>query len=673
MITITKPISVTATGAAWIKYTFIGGDSCIGITPTGATVTGDTLSISPTFTFTDSACVENSIILRIETDTNCIKDVSFVVENPCEDLVVTVSNNYDAGNPYVFAASVVGANQPYSVTWQYDTALFNLIQNTGVLKLDLKPGVVPPPSTTVRATVKDSLNCTASGQYTFSFQAPTALDDGGSFSCIPDTTIGGVSVAGQLTIVLEAVAPAGTTIDWDTVTIYNPFSDIVVEKVSDTIYQLFSKTRVAAFTRVLTWDVKNNLGIISNRASINANVISCDGSATPIKFLNKTVKLTPAETVIAEIKYITISELIIGGAGPDWDTFTFKAGTGQTLVSPTSLTTQNGTVELTTGRQLKYTVTGTVIPADPIMMTIEDLNGVLSNTGTVTVDFETDVAPTVANQAVDVATGSSVTVDLLSAATGSPVGSTIIVTTYPTLGTYSIATDGNMIYTPSVSAEGTDTLGFIVANADGTYSAEGTITITIIHAGVNATTSRCDGATTVNAETLLGTGVTAGGVWAADAGNPSVIGVGTPTALDFSAATAGTYLFTYTVTSGTATDVATITVVLSLYTVDHLITSVTSGDTAEDYNYTVRFKVTPANLPVTSLRVYLHKGASPLTTSSSNIIDAKNPTSYDAANGIFELVYSINYPGTETDVLVFRGAAVTPCATTVEDYSSELP
>lgn len=669
MIKVVQPITISGSSdISWIKYTLTANASCIGITPSSGIITGNNKTLNFEFLFSDQECILNPITLNLESDTNCSNSIAFYVTNPCDAITVQIVNNFDSGNPLAFSAIVAGATQPYTVDWQYDTGLLEPLEEGDALKLQIRDGVVIPPNTMIIADVTDYNNCKATAIFFYQFQAPTALNSSSNVNCIPDTIIDGKEVAGQSGVItLQAETPAGTELDFDTVEFINPYSDLFLKRLSPDRIQAYSQVRAVTGSKSIQWSVKNTLGIRSNYASINFVVPSCNVT-TEIFFNNEIVKLTPAQAQVAQIIYIDIEDNIIGD--PDWDTFTFKAGTGQTLNSATSLTTQNGTVELTTGRRLKYTVTSLTLPIDPIMMTIENTDGVLSNTGTVSVDFEAEAAPVLAAQAVDVATGSNITIDLLAGATGSPKANTIIITDAPDNGSYVLGTDGTLIYTPSVNEADTDSISYKVANYDGTFSAEQTTTINIIHAGLSPIKNLCLPAASYNLVTQLGSGVTPGGSWTADGSNPSVVSLVDPTDVDFSTADDGVYKFTYEVTVGTATDTATVTVNLGTYELTHLQTIVTPEVGPDEYTLTGRFQVDPAAVPFSNLKIYLHKGASPLTPDSSNIIDVKSPTSYDSGTGIFELDYPITY--NDTDVLVFRAEVRTPCALSVFANGDEM-
>lgn len=669
MIKVIQPITISGSAdVSWITYKLTKNVNCIGITPSSGTIQGSSQTINFEFLFSDQACILNPITLNLESDTNCSNSIAFYVSNPCENISTQIVNNFDSGNPLAFSVLVTGATQPYTTEWQYDTTIMEAVQEGDSLKLQLKTGVTVPPNTFVRAKVTDFNNCVSETVYSYQFQAPTALNASSNINCIPDTIIDGKEVAGQSGIVnLDADTPAGTTLDYDTVEFINPYSDLFIKRISPTQIQALSQVRAVTGTKSIQWSVKNTLGIRSNYGLLSFVVPSCNVTSE-IFFNNEIVKLTPTQAQVAQIIYVEIEDNIIGD--PDWDTFTFKAGTGQTLNSATSLTTQNGTVELTTGRRLKYTVTSLTLPIDPIMMTIENTDGVRSNTGTVTLDFEAEAAPVLSAQSVDVATGSSVTIDLLDSATGNPKANTIIITDAPDNGSYVLGTDGNLIYTPSINIEDTDSISYKVANYDGVFSAEQTTTISIIHAGISAIKSLCSPSASYNLLAQLGLGVTTGGTWTADGSNPSVVSLVDPTDVDFSLADDGVYKFNYQVTQGTATDTATVTVNLGSYTVTHLQTIVTPGVGPNDYVLTGRFQVSPAAVPFSNLKIYLHKGPSPLTPGSNNIIDVKSPTSYDSGTGIFELDYSITY--NDTDVLVFRGVVRTPCGLDATANGTEM-
>jgi len=127
----------------------------------------------------------------------------------------------------------------------------------------------------------------------------------------------------------------------------------------------------------------------------------------------------------------------------------------------------------------------------------------------------------------------------------------------------------------------------------------------------------------VDLTSFLAGSVTAGGSWAAAAGNPSTPSIATPTSVDFSSANAGTYLFTYTVGSSSAT----ITLELPDYSVViNAVSTPTNNPIAGSIVSTVEFTTIGVSKPANiQLEVDFNSGTS---------FDYYPPTTWDSNTGV---------------------------------------
>jgi hypothetical protein len=237
----------------------------------------------------------------------------------------------------------------------------------------------------------------------------------------------------------------------------------------------------------------------------------------------------------------------------DWSTFTFVATSNQTLVSAISLTGAQGDAVFDPAtRTIEYTTGSASCDVEVIQFTVKDLDGNLSNLGLWYVNFDNLVAPVAVNDSFNIAAGTLHTFDASSNDTGSVSLSSYQIVTSPTKMSVTNNLDGTFTINVPEDAEGADSFTYKFSSPDGVESNTATVSITIQNAGTGASATICPVAG-VNLTSFLTGSVTAGGSWSADVGNPSAPSIATPTSVDFSAANAGTYLFTYSIGSSSAT------------------------------------------------------------------------------------------------------------------------
>lgn len=326
----------------------------------------------------------------------------------------------------------------------------------------------------------------------------------------------------------------------------------------------------------------------------------------------------------------------------DWSTFTFVAGTGQTLVNPTTLTSTNsaasGVVFNEATRTIEYEYDATNCIVDVIQWTVEDLDGNISNTGIWYVDTEAFAAPVATNDSLTIAAGEESTLNAASNDTGNiNLGSYEIVTA-PTKATVTNNLDGTFTVFAPEDAEGADSFTYKFYSPDGIVSNTATVSLTIQNAGTGTSDTICKVAG-VNLTSFLTGSVTAGGSWAADVSNPSSPSIAVPTSVDFSSANAGTYLFTYTVGSSTAT----ITLELPAYgaTIDTVSTP-TNNPIAGSITSTVEFTtIGVGNANNIELEVDIKGGTAyeyyPPTTFNTNTGKGTFTIEYGSGAGTYDL------------------------------------
>ena len=294
----------------------------------------------------------------------------------------------------------------------------------------------------------------------------------------------------------------------------------------------------------------------------------------------------------------------------DWSSFTFIAGTGQTLVSAIELTGTNGTAIFNEAtRTIEYTVGTQNCNVDAIQFQVFDNDGNPSNIATVYFDYEAITPPVAVADNVTIAAGNSSTLDASANDTGDINLGTYEIVTSATKAVITNNSNGTFsIFAPSAQ-EGADSFTYKFYDPNNIVSNTATVTITIQNAGTGTTATICPVAG-IDLTSYLTGSVTAGGAWSADLSNPSAPSIAVPTAVDFSAASAGTYLFTYTIGSSTAT------ITLNLLS----------------YSVTINNVSTPSSNPIdpsiTSLITFTTVGV----TNINNIeieVDVKGGTSFD--------------------------------------------
>lgn len=297
----------------------------------------------------------------------------------------------------------------------------------------------------------------------------------------------------------------------------------------------------------------------------------------------------------------------------DWSTFTFVAATGQTLVNATTLTSTNSTSSGVTfsgaTREITYEFDAANCPVDMIRFTVEDDEGNISNTGVWYISAEDYAAPVATADSVTITAGAETTLNAASNDTGSiSLGSYEIVTA-ATKATITNNLDGTFTIFAPEATEGSDSFTYKFSSPDGISSNTATVSITIQNAGTGTTSTIC-GVSGVDLTSFLSGSVTAGGSWSASGSNPSSPSIASPTSVDFSSANAGTYQFTYTIGSSSAT------ITLEL----------------PDYSVVINNVSTPTSNPIASSITSLVEFTTIGVNNANNIqleVDIKGGTSYE--------------------------------------------
>jgi hypothetical protein len=256
--------------------------------------------------------------------------------------------------------------------------------------------------------------------------------------------------------------------------------------------------------------------------------------------------VSPGDTIIIDLE----SRIFMPGApdAVDWDSFSFIAATGQTLVTARSLTTTNGSALFICGeRKIEYTVGTQVENVDLIQFNISADNGNPSNIAAWTIDYELLSPPVAANDSITIAAGQSGTLNILANDTGDVQLNSIELIDVPT-GISIINNNGVLQISANSSLEGNYTFDYRFKDTNGLQSNTATVTVTVQNAGTGTKAAICPIAT-LSLFSFLSGDYTAGGTWSADPGNPTAVSIVNPLLVDFTTAAAGSYIFTYTIGS----------------------------------------------------------------------------------------------------------------------------
>lgn len=668
MITITKPFQITTsdTDADSVKWSVVTSSPCVTVSPSTGEFTGLSSEISLELSFTTETCITNeSITIQADSYLNdnkrCSSTQQFTFNNLCSGLSVTSGLSAISNNTFTFLAQTIGGTAPFTYDWTYDTNIFTGSSTSPSISLSLKDTTLPL-FTDIFVRVTDANGCQSSHTFTHNFSLPLAYRKTDSLVCSDNLSASCTdAVSARRSIQLVADAFNGRTIDWTTLSFTSNTNDFCINHQGDGLVDVYAKSSRASGIANIGWTVADNYGLTSSEVNLSLIVPTCIDSDLILDFVDPVIRfqdVSPSTEVQVDLEELRLNP---GTARvPDFDTFSFVAGTGQTLVSPTELTTANGSAILD-NKKVKFTIGTKSIPVDIVQFDITDTIGEPMARAKIFLDHEPTTAPTTVADTLDVVAGSSNTVDLLSNDTGDIDKRTVRITTDFTKGSYSI-NEGVLSYVANDDVEGSDVGAYKVANPNGVLSAAANVTVTVINAGNDNTILHCVEGDTVDLVALLGATYTAGGAWAADAGNPSVISVASPTAISFSGANAGSYTFTYTVTSGSESDVATIVI-------DYANSSVTAFAGAIDGGNT---KITQFFLnfgdsfdDTSSVIGEVYTDTTPSDPFSGSLLDTISPVSYDTVGKKWKFEYSYTYVVGEAYGIKFVG--IDRCGNTITE------
>lgn len=528
------------------NYSWSANNSCVSISPASGTTTDGKVSV--TFSYINEACLASSnATISYSSTGGCSYSNTVTVPNVCGNLSL---NDISAEGSTIFRTSAF-TNLCASVdfTWTYDTTVYDLVQQSGSVSdseliLKLKAGRRPPASTEIKVRATDCYGCFREKTYNASFIVGTARRVVGNMLAGPS---GFSSNEIIIPIPTNTTTPLWETLD---ITLNSPATYEIVE---DNRIIFNAPASTPAGTIQGTYTVQDVSGTLSTVGDITLVV---EGrTVNPINVGDKRIEL-PCTLSPSDIYEIVIDDIVstTGTAPIDWSSWTL-------LSTPNPI---SSTITFDTNIEgqhvIKYTVPNP-LGGDVFAWSICDTAGYCSEASVITlVDC---VAPTTITPLTGCAVCNSTnTYDVLAA--------------NPTLSDLKIVSAADT--TSGLTTVVADKINYVAGNKAGsnviTFTAEdeynvtsnsSTETLTVICAGNNVALSTCTAVITPfnELQTLNNTTLSTTGTWSyvgITSPNPAAPGTYNGT-LDFTSSTKDVpYVYRYTVTSGSCTDTADITI-----------------------------------------------------------------------------------------------------------------
>jgi hypothetical protein len=658
-------VSTPNSGATLINWTITADNPQVEFSQANGTIfsTSGTIVVDITFPTEASIPLTTITITCEDNSADCSPTVqTFNLANPCANFDLTLSQTTNSNYDFAVTALPTGGGAVYEYDWIYDQVTFSTPDSTTqTLLLNLNPGASIPDSTVVTCTVTNGRNCTRTVSLVLTIcRASLSLSEV-RLACLNVTTPspcgGDAFITG--TELIQATTCSGTSIDWSTLQVTTSDPGICVDQVTDFLGNPTAQiniyiTQGGLGSGTLTINVADTNGIPAQTLTVNFDILDCPLEGKSVSALavipeTQVTVLTAAQAVPAQTIYINPISSIPGltESNLDWSTFTFIDGTGQTLVSSDELTATNGTATLE-NKQIKYVTSSQVENVDLVQFQITDINGIKINKVKLYLDWEYFPLPTTVADSYTVEAGVRTELDVLSNDSGDFNSETLSVgDTSPTEGDL-IKDSGKFYYRAGYTNSLSDSFTYKVFNTNKQASADTTVTLTIVSAGVDGSVTICE-EQTVDLENIIerngAVAVTSGGTWTAGAANPSSPSLATPSAVDFTGATEGTYLFTYEVTSGSITTSATATVyfnpvgsrVISTLSTTFLFGSGTDPNTIRG---TFSFSGITEESEIT-VKLYRDvTGYTPPLIADANLFAVIPITTFDAGSGILTIDYA---------------------------------
>lgn len=553
MITVRKEIQISG-GKSPYNYQWVNNTSAciVQFNPdSGTSING---LIESNVIFINENCINNADIDLIVTDSEgCVGTYDITFENPCTN--ITINGFSEQINNDQLTLTALINNGSYTFNWNWDDTIFTQVsQNNSQLILNInenKPDVI---SSTITLTIIDNVTgCKDTNTYTYFFCNPIANDVQVN---ICDTT--------NTSSLLLDVTECTSQINWETLQVNVP-NNFSVTQSSNNLQEItiVANELVANGSYTANYTVKDVQGNLSSVGFIYIELTNCSNPGSCIGSPDLIFQLTCEELALLPGVYtfINLDDIIVTqGCNPDWDTFTFIEGDGQTLVDPNTLLMLSGRVDRNNNNEITYNYTSAPSGTEVIMWTVQSDTGDISGTVQFVVNHNCNDLPVTNSDSFDQTCKAPFPFNnVLSNDTGVIDPSTVIISTQPTEGSVAVATNGTIQYTPSSTTEGNVTFGYRVQDNNGQLSNESIVTINVICAGNSRTVSLC-GPNVFTLFDFIQSPKTINGTWTRiSASGPAAPGTYDGT-VDFTGFPSDTYQYEYEVTSGSAIDTAIITI-----------------------------------------------------------------------------------------------------------------
>lgn len=549
MITVRKTFNIQVENAPF-TFTLTPSSECVTV----KTVSTSTTQVVVDVIFLNEECASNATFTATVVDNSgCILSTAVSISSPCDTFAVT---DISVDSELTFSVVASGGVAPYTYLWQVDTLVFSVNSLTGA-SLPIVELLSTPASTTVYCTVTDSAGCEVIKTLEYSFCKPTASNatvtmipkyaDGISSSACPGACSVGFQELARL------VTECAAEIDWSK-TVFNTTDPNLCLFVSSTgLLTAYSKY-TEADSLSFTYYVVDDNGLQSDPATLTLAMGDCSVAALP-KYLSVAgeIQRVSASADTGDILTFDVLGRIHTSSDIDWDTFEF-------LNTPAM-----GTVSLAVPGVIEYEIT-TAMPAsgaDAIIWYVANEEGIGSGSIADVVVYDLLPAPVANTDYVCVAcTELSDPVDILDNDTGDiDPASVQFLSIDPDIQISGV--NGVYRFKAGYGASLSNIITYKVSNKDGVQSNTAGIVVRSVCAGV-ISQSVIDA--TCNREIDLGDYVTNHNSFtytveepdSAEAGSYTDQGGVIDTAfpctyacLDFTAISAGDYVFTLTAESQT--------------------------------------------------------------------------------------------------------------------------
>lgn len=494
MINISKSILIK-NGQAPYGYTWVSNNPCVTFDNPSGTTTGPVNAVA---SFSDQSCLQGASVSLTVVDANgCSNSIPVTFEDVCGTLAASITLQMGialTGEPlFTYIPIATGGTGQYTYKWFYDTTLLDKISDTKNLVAKLKK---PANSVTVKLVVSDSNGCEVEVMKTHTMCAPSISNSAmqgcrnllSNFVFLSQRIISARTCPNQPInwSTAEFIAPAGVIVTIDSTVGNDAWINISVD--SSVLTNL-------DFT--IDWTVRDQFGMISNQATITVNLVTCSTGnmigTVPYTFTLPCNPILPYSTQF-DLDNPT-APYIVSTCPINWSSFSFVPQSGQTLVSPTQLTTPYGSVVLTMDHEIKYTQTSSGTGTLAVGYQVSNTCLPVLNTGVAYAYFNLTCIAAPVTGDVSVCTSCEVPFTITPSITSGVYDpSTVTITSGPYHGVAIVdPVHGTIIYTADPGYSGAEQITYQVSGYNtNTTSNESTITISVICAGIDGLAQTCN-------------------------------------------------------------------------------------------------------------------------------------------------------------------------------------